>query len=136
MFRTLSLFFLFLLLCSSAFTQQTWKSVTAERFYLLIHNEHAFLIDCRIPEKYEQDRIEGAFHAADKEQLLALTDTLDKSLPVVVYCDYGDRSETVCEILTNDKGFSDVYNLDEGLDEWKKVGLPIDTTMLKKEENH
>lgn len=136
MFRSLPLIFLFLLPVFSAVSQNPWKSVSAEKFYLLIHEDHALVIDCRIPEKYEKDRIDGAFHAPGKKELLSLTDTLDKSLPIVVYCDYGDRSGTVCEILTKEKGFSEVYNLDKGLDEWKIVGLPIDTSRLIKEEKH
>lgn len=51
---------------------------------------------------------------------------LAKDQPVYVICRTGNRSRTGSETLVK-LGYSEVYNVDGGIEEWMKAGLPMET---------
>jgi monothiol glutaredoxin len=73
------------------------------------------LVDVRTEEEYDTARIEGArlLDAAFEHELLAL----DRSTPLVFTCHHGVRSLQAAEHFVH-KGFSQVYNLQGGIDAW------------------
>lgn len=100
-----------------------------EDLYVQIEtNPDALVLDTRIESEYAEERIPGARFAGKREKLDQLVDSLDKTTPVYIYCDYEDRSSSVCRILKKEKGFQNVYLLEGGYEMWKKVNLPVDTT--------
>ncbi|MEN9443969.1 MAG: hypothetical protein RIS47_859 [Bacteroidota bacterium] len=42
-------------------------------------------------------------------------------IPVVVYCHHGQRSLYVCTILATQAGFTNLYNLEGGIDAWARM---------------
>lgn len=132
----LSSFFIVLSLIGFAQEESdTFESLNASEFYIKMEtNPASVVLDVRLFSKYQEERIPGALLAEKKEKLIALTDTINRRAPILVYCDDGERSRTVCEILTKEQGFQDVYNLENGLDAWKNRKLPLDKESLNKKE--
>lgn len=107
------------------------EKVSCTRFYEIMNeSEHAVVLDTRICKEFKTDRIPGALYAGEKKVLRKLVSDMDKDRPLLIYCDYGDRSETVIEILEKE-GFKKLYHLEEGLDEWRKQGFPIDDNLVE-----
>lgn len=96
---------------------------------IMMQYENEVVIDVRLWRIYKKSRIDGALTAQDSEELKELVSQLDKEQPLLVYCNDGFRSETAAEMLT-EWGFTQVYNLREGLDGWKDAGLPLDNERL------
>ena len=82
------------------------------------------ILDVRTPEEYAAGHIEGAvnldFYAADFRDGL---ERLDKSAAYFVYCRSGKRSEQATQMM-EELGFSEVYNLSGGMNDWTAAGLP------------
>ena len=79
-------------------------------------HEAVDLIDVREPFEYEIARIDGA-------KLIPLgefgerTEELQREQPIVVHCHSGARSAQAVRLLQQ-RGFSNVYNLEGGIDAW------------------
>ena len=82
------------------------------------------LLDAREKEEYEVSHIPGARYIGYDHFKLKDIEKLDKSIPVVVYCSIGYRSEKVSEILKR-SGFKKVYNLYGSIFAWANAGLPL-----------
>ena len=129
--NSIVLILIFITSCS-VFTHKEKKAVHCpevipEDFYVQMEsNPEALVLDTRIPSEFAEERIPGARYAGSRENLDQLTDTISRSIPVYIYCDYEDRSSTVCRILKEEKQFRNVYILKGGFNMWKKVNLPVD----------
>ncbi|MEE4165234.1 MAG: rhodanese-like domain-containing protein [Desulfocapsaceae bacterium] len=74
------------------------------------------LLDVRQPKEYEEAHLPGAIliPLADLNHKLP---TLDKNMPVIVYCRSGVRSKAACQIL-NQSGFSECFDMSGGILKW------------------
>lgn len=120
-----SLFVLLLMLCS-VLLAQAQKVVSPAEFEKLLTNKEAQLIDVRTPYEYNEGHIKGAknlnlFDDDFEKQLLKL----NKSKPVLVYCEVGGRSGEAREMLVK-AGFTEVYDLRGGIRAWKKEQKPVE----------
>jgi rhodanese-related sulfurtransferase len=97
---------------------QISEDVDAAKFKSLIESGNGLLIDVRTPEEYSEGHIAGSVNIDFKgSDFDAALDTLDKSVPIYVYCQAGGRSgQTKDKML--EKGFAEVYNLVGGFGEW------------------
>jgi rhodanese-related sulfurtransferase len=82
------------------------------------------LVDVRPPWGFSEENIDGAVNidCSDpefKEQL----QKLDPGIKYIVYCKSGFRGGKTREFMEKN-GFSEVYNMEGGLDAWKKANLP------------
>ncbi len=103
-----------------------FKDVSPTEFSEGIKKEGIQLIDVRTSNEVNSGKIPGAInydiYGADfKAQINAL----DKSKPVYVYCAVGGRSGKAMKMMKS-MGFSEVYNLDGGMNAWKSKGLPVE----------
>jgi len=132
-----SLLIILVFVSFSAYAQEKgtkYKNLDASEFYIKMEsNPASVVLDVRLFSEYKEERIPGAILAEKKSKLIPLTDTINRKTPILVYCDDGERSQTVCKILTEEQGFQKVYNLENGLLEWKKRGLPVDKEEIKGE---
>lgn len=108
-------------------TEQVYVRITsAELAEMLKKSDGLQLIDVRTPEELSFGRIKGArhmdFYASDFTTQL---ETLDKSLPVAVYCAVGGRSAKAVEKL-KELGFMKVYDLTGGMRGWQAEGYPVE----------
>lgn len=126
-------FILFLFFTTAfAFPGQPWKELPPKKFHAQIQaHPEAMILDTRMVEKYERNRIPGAQPAPYTEALKALTDTLAKDHRLLVYCGHDDRSTHVARMLNKEMGFKNVFRLKGGLIKWEKENLPLDTTAVR-----
>lgn len=97
---------------------QISEDVDAEKFKSLIDGGNGLLLDVRTPGEYEGGNIAGSVNLdINGSTFEAALDTLDKSVPVYVYCQSGGRSGRAMEMM-KEKGFSEVYNLLGGYGNW------------------
>ena len=84
------------------------------------------VLDVRTPAEYAAGHIKGAvnidFFGPRFEMELG---RLDKSKPVLIYCQTGRRSEAAAK-MTRSAGFQEVHDLKGGVKAWRAAGLPLE----------
>ena len=93
-----------------------FNTVTVKDMPVLLENETAVLLDCRLLRDYKNGHIENAMHAHDGlvESMIKKT---DKATPLVIYCYHGHNSEHLAELFAN-FGFNQVYSVEGGYEQW------------------
>ena len=85
------------------------------------------ILDVRTPDEFNDGHIEGAimldFYAADFAQKIA---ELDPDVPYLLYCNSGNRSGQTA-LFMDELGFTDVADVDGGIQAWYAAGLPTVT---------
>jgi len=81
------------------------------------------LVDCREQYEWDAGRIEGALHVPLNQIMAGAGSDLDRGKPVVVVCRSGNRSE-LATMLFQARGF-EAHNLEGGMEEWARLGLPF-----------
>ena len=108
------------------------QNITIHDFAKIISEfDNAVIIDVRYWKDYRKKRIKNALFAEKSSQLKAICDTLDYEQPILLYCDFGDRSITASDFIIK-WGFQKVYNLKGGFKEWQKTGFDFDKKRLPK----
>lgn len=100
------------------------STVNVEQFAKVISQRKVRLIDVRTPKEYAGGHIAGAENIDVKSPDFAERTKKVKG-HVAVYCVKGVRSLNAAKQLA-EKGCT-VYNLDGGLNAWKKAGKPTTT---------
>ena len=103
-------------------------AITPSMAYTLIQenegNSDFVIMDVRTPEEYSNEHIAGSilldFNADDFEAGL---DKLDKNKTFLLYCRSGNRSGKAADIMS-ELAFTDVYDIDGGINQWKAEGYP------------
>jgi rhodanese-related sulfurtransferase len=86
----------------------------------------AQLLDVREPAEWAETGVpEGAVLIPLGEVDQSAASELDPASPVYVICRSGNRSRTAAEALVR-LGFSDVVNVDGGVNAWTAAGLPTE----------
>ena len=80
------------------------------------------LVDCREQYEWDAGRVEGSIHLPLNAIMSGAGADLDESKPVVVICRTGNRSE-LATMMLQARGF-EAYNLEGGIEEWAREGLP------------
>jgi len=84
------------------------------------------VLDVRSQTEFEQGHIAGAvkydFNSGEFETIL---DKLDKHTTYLVYCRSGNRSAKAAAIM-KDRGFTAVYNMLGGFNDWVAANLPAE----------
>ena len=84
------------------------------------------LLDTREPHEYAEAHLEGATLVPPSE-VTARIDELapDPSQRVILYCRTGARSARAAHQLQEELGYEHVANVDGGIVEWQREGLPV-----------
>ena len=110
------------------------SQLSADVFQKTMLSNQAQILDVRTIEEFNQSHIKGAFLAdwykpnLFKERI----NHLDKTKPVMVYCQTGIRSAKASKQLKN-AGFKQVYDLRGGLISWKKNDKPVQEKISQKQ---
>ena len=99
------------------------REVSIDQAYQLYQDKVAFL-DVRTPEEWNQAHVPGST-LLPLDDLKDRVNELPKDLELVVYCRSGNRSAEAARILL-EAGFSDVYSMDGGLNDWISAGYEVD----------
>jgi rhodanese-related sulfurtransferase len=91
----------------------------------LINRKRANIIDIRPQEDFQTGHIARSRHlnVDDLISNLAML-RLDKSVPLIVVCETGQKSASYVPRLQKD-GYSDVVCLEGGIKAWNTAGLPL-----------
>ena len=105
---------------------QSIQLITSEEMREISKLEGMQLVDVRTPKEYENGHIPNAQNIDFLDaKFEANIQSLDKSKPVIIYCQRGSRSaKCASKLIAN--GFVKVYDLDGGFAQWKYSGLQVE----------
>lgn len=107
-----------------SFTQK-FDVVTPVRAIQLINQSNSLLLDVRELGETKDGSIAGSKHVPLTSVKAKMADLLaDKDKDIIVYCQTGHRSTSVCRQLT-ENGFEKVHSLKGGLVGWRDAQLPL-----------
>ncbi len=86
---------------------------------------YAILADVSLKREYRRAHIPGAIGIHKMKKLETFADTLDREIPVYLYCDGESRALTVAEYLQY-RGFRKVIIMRGGMRYWQAAGLPVE----------
>jgi len=89
------------------------------------NNADFIILDVRTPHEFKSGHIEKAilldFYSNTYTDKL---NRLDKSKTYLIYCRSGNRSGKTLDLIKN-MGFSQVYNMDQGINGWLSMGFSV-----------
>lgn len=108
-----------------AFSADEVTNVKPDAAAKLLSAEMVTALDVRTAEEFSEGHIRGATNVdiMEKDFSKKLTD-VDKSKPVLVYCQSGGRSSRSLSKLKK-AGFPKIYHLDTGMQGWLDAGKPV-----------
>ena len=102
-----------------------FENVDAKTFAKLMGQKDVVVLDVRTPGEFMEGHIQGAnLVPIQLFKYLYLGGKGIKDKKVLVYCRSGNRSVTASQALEQ-WGAKKVYNLKNGILEWKAAGLPL-----------
>ncbi|MBK5722730.1 thiosulfate sulfurtransferase GlpE [Dysgonomonas sp. Marseille-P4677] len=94
-----------------------FKRISSSRAKELVEkNNDSVLVDIRDTDSFINGHVDGALHLTN-ESLSGFLSTTSKDSPVLVMCYHGNSSQTVAQFLS-EQGFTEVYSIDGGYEEW------------------
>ncbi len=84
--------------------------------------ENPLVVDVRTDAEVAHGKIAGALHIPLNTLPMRISE-LEKSRPIVFYCQSGGRSSQACQFAVA-QGFGEVYNLQGGISAWRASGNP------------
>ncbi len=102
------------------------KDVDTQQAMNLINRQNALVLDVREQSEYDAGHIINS-RLISLGQLKERVGELEKfrTRPIVVVCRSGARSSSAVSLL-NGLGFTQVHNLQGGLNAWQKANLPLE----------
>ncbi len=100
------------------------KTITPQELLELTKTEEPVILDVRDPDEHETMCIPNS-NLIPLSELESRLSELDPNKKTIVYCASGGRSCAACDIL-EEHGFTDVYNLQNGVLGWMMSGLPTE----------
>ena len=100
--------------------------ITAAKMNEISKIEGIQLVDVRTPNEYKEGHLPNALNIDFLDSNFeAKIQQLDKTKPVIVYCQRGNRSaKCASQLIAN--GFVKIYDLDHGFSKWKSSGLEVE----------
>ncbi|MCD8513825.1 MAG: thiosulfate sulfurtransferase GlpE [Nitrincola sp.] len=77
----------------------------------------ANIVDIRDAQSYQQSHISSAYNL-NNDNLHVFLQQADLNTPLIVCCYHGISSQSAADYLAS-QGFSDVYSLDGGFEQWR-----------------
>jgi len=107
--------------CSSAAT----TDLSAQEFQSKTQESGVITLDVRTPGEFFNGHISGAMNIdVEGMNFDSEIEKLDKSATYAVYCRSGRRSAIAVETM-KDAGFTNLFNMNAGTEEWSAAGLPL-----------
>jgi rhodanese-related sulfurtransferase len=107
--------------CSSAAT----TDLSAQEFQSKTLESGVITLDVRTPGEFFNGHIAGAMNIdVEGMNFDSEIEKLDKSATYAVYCRSGRRSAIAVQTM-KDAGFTDLFNMKAGTEEWSAAGLPL-----------
>ena len=84
----------------------------------MIARKEALPVDVREPHEYASGHLPAA-SLVPVSQLEERWQEVARERPVIVYCASGSRSRSACRFLSQEKGYTNLLNLEGGIGSWK-----------------
>lgn len=97
--------------------------IVADARKLIETRKDLLLIDVRSPQEFSQGAIAGSKNIPFID-IMEGRHSLPKDKPVLLICSIGGRSFAAVQLL-QEKGYTEVFNLDGGLQAWRRASLPL-----------
>jgi len=99
------------------------KMISANSLHTVMSENDILLFDVHIPE---QKHIEGTDQFAPFYKVDTYLEHLptDKNAPIYLYCKSGPMANWAARTLF-DMGYTNIYNLEGGMDAWIELNLPV-----------
>ncbi len=129
---SLTIIILLLSLCYGK--AQIEKLFDADKFEKLITGNNTQLLDVRTMGEFRGGHLKNALLADwnDRSQFIERTKHLEKTKSLYVYCLSGGRSSAAADWLRK-QGFTNVYELEGGINAWKRQNKPVEGIVSKKQ---
>lgn len=112
---------------AAGFSVTRWHSVSARDLHAWLKNpEQPFVLDVRYNREWSQGHLAGARHVEAGSLPEVARAVLPDDRPLVVHCARGNRSTVALSILEQ-KGFKNLYALEDGLARWVDAGYEMVT---------
>ena len=107
---------------------QVIKNISPSGAYDLIQetegNDDFVIVDVRTPGEYAGGHIAGSLNIdVNSGSFEEAVNTLDNDKTYLVYCRSGARSANASGIMA-ELGFTDIYNMNGGINDWISAGYP------------
>jgi len=100
-------------------------NLTSTETVVLMNRSKPLILDVRDAVEFAAGHIQGAKHIPLAELANRIKEIEKfKDKPVLVHCQRGARAKTACSILRT-KQFTQLHNLQGGLDSWIEAKLPL-----------
>jgi len=99
--------------------------IVADARKLMASRKDLLLIDVRSPQEFAQGSIAGSQNIPFID-IMEGRHSLPKDKPVLLICSIGGRSFAAVQLL-QEKGYTEVFNLDGGIKAWRRASLPLQT---------
>uniref|UniRef100_UPI00404978D0 rhodanese-like domain-containing protein n=1 Tax=Candidatus Planktophila sp. TaxID=2175601 RepID=UPI00404978D0 len=113
------------LLLAGCSTSSTAMDLSVSEFSSKVTEAGIITLDVRTPSEFNEGHIEGAslidFQSGNFENEIT---SLNKNQTYAIYCRSGNRSGEAVKVMT-EAGFTKIYNLDGGVIDWARAGLPL-----------
>ncbi len=116
--------------------QSGFETVNVDEAREMLENGDIFVLDVRTPAEFNESYIEGAVliplengygsNLGTDQLFEARINEVPKGKKILVYCRSGRRSAAASQMLV-DAGYTDVYNMRGGINEWIRAGYPVVT---------
>lgn len=101
-----------------------FEKISPKQAYQMIKNDkNIYILDVRTPPEIKADGKIPNSHLIPLYQLSKNIDKIPKNKKIIVYCRSGNRSVSAARLLSS-LGY-EVYNINGGIIQWKKEGLPV-----------
>ena len=92
--------------------------ITPQQLQTRLQEKKLFLLDVREPFEHEDFNIGG--HLIPLGNIVSMAEHIPKNEPVIVYCKRGIRSQIAIQRLEDKFGFTNLINLEGGMEAWKR----------------
>lgn len=100
--------------------------LSVEEFAAKVAIKTNIVLDVRTPKEFADGHIAGAINQDFlAEDFAKAAEKLDRSKTYLVHCAAGGRSQKACRQLQS-LGFTNLFELRDGLNGWKKAGKPVE----------
>lgn len=96
----------------------SYKRVSVSEAKSIIESGNSQCLDMRHIEDYNEEH-DLQFEHLSQNRLLEILSSTPKSTPMLLMCYHGNSSQMAAQFLT-EKGFTEVYSIDGGYEEWKE----------------
>lgn len=100
-----------------------FQTISATDARTLLDTRPTQLIDIRDELSFTQAHIEGS-RRIDNDNIEAFIAEADRSQPLIVVCYHGISSQNAAQFMAA-QGFSEVYSLSGGFEEWRNKFPPL-----------